>query len=149
MEKTITTHDIVRQFMKTSKLRHASAEATIGSLGCHQAQHRILIALEMSDSLPISQRTLAEKLDITPAAVTVALKKMEKVGFITRTQSDSDNRVNNIDLTDKGRKLLADAKARFDGIDDVMLRGLSDKEKESLIKILTKMQSNLQSLCSD
>lgn len=149
MEEKITAHDVVKQFMRTSKLRHASAEATIGSLGCHQSQHRILVALEMSDHLPISQRELANKLDITPAAVTVALKKMEKIGYISRVQSEDDSRVNNIDLTNMGRKLLAESKARFDGIDDVMLRGISDKEKASLIKILGKMQNNLQQLCSD
>lgn len=148
MKEPIPNHDVVRQFMKTTKLHRAAAEATIGSLGCHQSQHRILVALEKSERMPISQRELSEKLDITPAAVTVTLKKMEKAGLVERISSDDDSRVKNIFITEKGNELLKTAKLHFDEIDDVMLDGISESEKATLIALFRRMQENLKSICT-
>lgn len=146
MKDAITNHDVVRQFMKTLRLHRSAAEATIGSMGCHQSQHRILVTLENAGT-PLSQRELAERLEISPAAVTVTLKKMEKIGLITRVSFEHDGRVKYIYVSDSGNNLLREGKLRFDEIDDVMLKGVTESEKAELISVLQKMQENLKSIC--
>lgn len=51
----------------------------------------------------LSQKELAEKLHITSASVSIALKVMEHDGFIERQQNAADKRVTNLYLTEKGR----------------------------------------------
>ena len=121
------------------KLIESSVSATIG---LHRTQHIILMHLFAKDSLP-SQKELAEHLNITPAAVTGSLKKLEAGGYIERTIGN-DNRYNEIKITDLGKKAVEDSRDLFSRIDKNIFENFDENEIENLILYLEKIQNNIK-----
>ena len=132
----------VEMMIKVNKLHRAMIDMQAKEIGIHRTQHRMLIHLDKDGMLP-SQRELAAKLDITPAAVTVALKKLENDGYIERTLGQ-DTRYNEIKITEKGRELLDKTHELFLRVDSAMLEGFSAEELDSYIAYLERMQKNIQ-----
>lgn len=75
--------------------------------GVYRSQHRILMMLGAHPDF--TQTMLAEKLEVSPAAVAVSLKKLEKSGHISRACDELDNRMNRVVITEKGKKPLRSA----------------------------------------
>ena len=90
----------------------------------------------------MSRTELAEKLEISPAAVAVSLKKLEKTGYISRQCDSRDNRVNQIVITEKGQDMIRRSVEYFREIDENMLKGFSEQEIQELNGLLTRMQQN-------
>jgi DNA-binding MarR family transcriptional regulator len=53
----------------------------------------------------ISVKTLGEKLDLDSGTLSPLLKRLEKIGYITRSRSVNDERHVNISLTEQGKTL--------------------------------------------
>jgi DNA-binding MarR family transcriptional regulator len=67
----------------TRHLQKSLFESKVKTTGLYGTQHRILMHLACRYMLP-SQKELADHLQITPAAVTGALKKLEADGYIEK-----------------------------------------------------------------
>ena len=109
----------------------------------HRGQGRVLAALKMQPE--ISQKALSYLLDIRPQSLGELLAKLEKGGFITRTQSDTDNRVMNIHLTDEG--IAAAENGEEDEPD--MFGDLSAEEHEVLSGYLDRVIAGLEQKIGD
>ena len=101
--------------------------------------------LACHSSLP-SQKELAEHLNVTPAAVTGALKKMEQDGYVERTLGQ-DNRYNELRITEKGRALVSESCKLFGEVDAAMFEGFTDGELDTYISCLEKLQTNMRKQC--
>lgn len=135
----------INMMIKTDHMHRAMIESKVSSLGIHRTQHRILMHLARHDKLP-SQKELAEHLDVTPAAISGALKKIENDGYVERTLGH-DNRYNELRITEKGRELVKLSKSLFCQVDSSMFEGFSDEELECYITCLEKLQANLRKQC--
>lgn len=135
----------IDMMIKTDHMHKALIDSRVGTLGIHRTQHRILMHLARHDKLP-SQKELAEHLDVTPAAVTGALKRIEKDGYIERTLGH-DNRYNELRITEKGRELVKKTRRLFCEADASMFDGFTDKELETYISCLEKLQANIRKQC--
>lgn len=113
--------------------------------GLQPGQHHVLMAIHRltQDGQPFSQKDIARRLNITPAAVTVTLKKMEKKGMVEKTVNDKDNRYNQISLTEKGRQIVADSEKTFRYINRQTFQGFTDEELSTLDGYLRRIQQNL------
>ena len=128
--------------IRTNHMNKALIDSRVRTLGIHRTQHRILMHLARHERLP-SQKELAEHLDITPAAVTCALKKIENDGYIERTLGH-DNRYNELRITEKGRALVTQTKELFCEADSAMFEDFSDEELEIYIRCMEKLQANIR-----
>lgn len=128
--------------IRTDHMHKSLIDSRVREIGIHRTQHRILMHLARRDKLP-SQKELAEHLDITPAAVTGALKKIESDGYIERTLGH-DTRYNEIKITEKGRELVALTRELFSATDKSMFDGFSDQELDTYIACLGKLQANIR-----
>ena len=132
----------IEMMIKTDHMHKALIDSRVHTLGIHRTQHRILMHLARHDKLP-SQKELAEHLDVTPAAVTVALKKIEKDGYVERTLGH-DNRYNELRITEKGRELVKKTRRVFCEADASMFEGFTEDELETYISCLEKLQANIR-----
>lgn len=132
----------VEMMIRTDHMHRALIDSRVHEIGVHRTQHRILMHLARHEHLP-SQKELAEHLDITPAAVTGALKKMERDGYIERTLGQ-DNRFNEIRITEKGRDLVKLTRRLFSEADMSVFEGFSEEELSSYLRFLEKMQENMR-----
>lgn len=135
----------INMMIKTDHMHRALIDSRVGVLGIHRTQHRILMHLARHDSLP-SQKELAKHLDVTPAAVTGALKKIEQDGYVEVTLGH-DNRYNELRITEKGRALVDHTRMLFSEADSSMFEGFSDDELDLYISFLEKLQINMKKQC--
>ena len=132
----------VDMMIRTDHMHRAMIESCAKKIGIHRTQHRILMHLARHECLP-SQKDLAEHLDVTPAAVTGALKKIEQDGYIERTIG-KDNRYNEIRITEKGRAVVKQTRLLFSEADISMFDGFSEQELATYISCLEKLQENIK-----
>ena len=137
----------VDMMIRTDHMHRAMIESCAKEIGIHRTQHRILMHLARHGYLS-SQKDLAEHLDITPAAVTGALKKIEQDGYIERTLG-KDNRYNEIRITEKGRAVVKRTRLLFSEADISMFDGFSEQELSIYISFLEKLQENMKRHAGD
>lgn len=133
----------VKYMMLADRLHRSAVESAINELGIHRSQHMILMYLSCCGRT-VSQTDIANALEISPAAVAVTLKKLEKSGLITRSPRENDARTNTIELTGEAKKLVARSGEIFGEVDTAMCAGISEEELDSLIGCMKKMIGNLR-----
>ena len=104
-------------------------------------QWRFLRQLWREDG--ITQRELSERVGMREPTTVVALKGLEKAGFITRTKTAEDRRKTFIYLTPHAKKLeliLAPLNAE---VHKVATRGMTDEEVETLRLLMRRVVENL------
>lgn len=74
---------------------------TAQELGITTLQLKMLITL-YANKEPVSIGNLGKAIGITGGNISNICKKLEKQGFVTRVRSEEDERVVNVELTDKG-----------------------------------------------
>ena len=111
-------------------------------IGIFPAQHRLL--MELANNREISQKELSRILHVSPATVTVCIKKLVKDGYIKKENLEDDNRYNVLAITEKGKNIIEKSALIFDAIDEKMFRDFSDEEIKQLINLLTRMHNNLE-----
>ena len=140
-----TLDKAIRLFICTERLHRCVFDRKAVRFGLHRSQHRMLMLLYRKDKA-VSQKTLAKELEISPAAVAVALSKLEELELITRTSSAEDSRVKEIRVSDKGCALAEQSRKVFMEIDKAMFDGIDEQTLESFIYCFEKMQDNLKSM---
>lgn len=138
-----------RHMFHVTRMHHTLAERRVGELGIHRAQHMLLMHLARADA-PLSQRALAEHMEISTAAVAVALKKLEASGYIHRASCRHDTRANDTHITEQGLRIVSESRKAFDEIDTLMFEGISPDELALCLSVMQKMEENLRrATCSE
>ncbi|MCM1126457.1 MAG: MarR family transcriptional regulator [Lachnospiraceae bacterium] len=133
-------HQVVNLFIRSDQVIRSSIECGVKDTGLHRSQHRILMILGKHPDC--SQTMLARKLEVSPAAVAVALKKLEKSGYIERQSVESDNRMNHVVVTPKGMEAIRVSCAYFQEVENVLLDGFSEEDLDILERFLKKVIQN-------
>ncbi len=132
----------VDMMIRTDRMHKCLIDSRVRAIGIHRTQHKILMHLARKGTLP-SQKELADHLDITPAAVTGALKKIESDGYIER-KLGKDTRYNEIKITERGRALVEYTREIFSATDRSLFEGFTEEELDTYVMFLEKMQSNMK-----
>lgn len=136
--------DSAKAMIRVNQLHKKAFDREVSKTGLHRTRHYILMRLAREGKLP-SQKELATHLGITPAAVTLALSKLEKDGLITRCAAE-DTRYNEISITDAGMNIVTKSRDSFGKIDTMMFEGITEEEMSVFDACLKKMQDNLNIL---
>ena len=139
--------EIIHKFIQTNRLHRRIIGRYADRIEMNCSAHRMLLFISRDEGLP-SQRELAERLKISPAAVANTLKKLETDGYVERSKARDgcDCRANEITLTDKGSLAVTDSEKYFRYVDSAALKNFSPDELDELCRLLDKMQSNLHSI---
>ncbi|EOS77079.1 MAG: MarR family transcriptional regulator [Lachnospiraceae bacterium] len=133
-------HQIVNLFRQSDQAMKRVIGKKVEDTGIYRSQHRLLMILGKNPDC--SQTAIANKLEISPAAVAVSLKKLEKAGYITRSCDAEDNRMNHVVITDKGKKAIDQSILYFQEIEDAMFEGFSQEELETYAAFLGRVIQN-------
>lgn len=120
-------------------------EAFVDRMGISRSQHRLLMYLYQTDCAP-SQTELARAFEQSTAAIAVALKRLEKGGYIRQDAAINDSRYNEIALTDKGLDLVQETNRTFAAADLAVFSVLTDEELQLYCACAEKMQVVLQGM---
>lgn len=110
--------------------------------GISHSQHLLLMVLAHANFR--SQKEIATRLNISPAAVTMSLKKLESEGYITKNTNPKDTRFNFVTLTEKGEGVVSFSRQLFADIDHELFEGFNEEELSVLNGYLTRILDNLK-----
>ena len=133
-------HKLVNLIRLSDRSVKRSIEKRVEGTGVYRSQHRLLMNLGRNPEC--SQTELAEKLEISPAAVAVSLKKLEKAGYIIRQSKESDNRINHIAVTQKGRETIDVSICYFKELELALFQDFTEEEMKTLETLLGKVIDN-------
>ena len=103
------------------------------------------IGEQQRKGITLNQKGIEEKFQNSGASVSSLLKGLERKGFIKRKRSAGDDRVKEITLTVKGRELIEVMNSFFSEAEDRIVQGMTDEQKETLLKLLQIVNKNLES----
>jgi DNA-binding MarR family transcriptional regulator len=138
----IAYQDLGRLLVNVCRLHRTRTDQSMDRIGLFSGQAILLAILSQHDGMTHSE--IAEKLEISPAAATKVIKRMEQAGYVQRQPDRSDERVSRVYLRDKGHKVCAEIGQAFGMLDRTMFDGLTGPDLELFRELLTRMQANLQ-----
>jgi len=99
---------------------------------------------EKSAQGDVYQKDIEKRFNIRRSTATVALQNMEQKGLLVREAVEGDGRLKRIVLTPKARHMDEEIHQMIDVFHADMEKGISPKEKEEFLRILTIVQNNLE-----
>lgn len=126
---------VMHRVMKRAKSKYEEFDL-------NRSQASILFTLHQRSSM--SQKDLAESLNMTPPSITSAIRKMEKDGYISRKQDESDQRVMRLALTEKGESCIQNVKKVAEEMRELIFRGMSPEEIILFRRLLIQINDNLE-----
>ncbi len=132
-------HSYEQFFSKTHTYWHKRYRDYIGT-------NRVHALVELERTPLLNQKELAERLCITPGAVTAMTDDLEKRGLIKKAYSPTDKRTIELKITSEGRGVLEETLAVAKVYVEEICHVLSSEEKEVLFAINNKLCAHLDGL---
>lgn len=133
---------VISKMLKICRIHRGLIESRVGQMDIPITAHRALMYIARKERIE-SQKELAGHLEITPAAVTGVLQRLETDGYIER-KLGCDNRFNEIIITDKGRQTVELSRDLFRELDAEISDGFSDGELELFLSFLDRIKENAE-----
>lgn len=135
---------------KLHQAHRSAVQAELNAAGLQEVGHPLLLCIlrnggDRCDHGQVqAQRELARILDISPAAVAMSLKSLEKNGYIHREPEPDDARRNRVQLTAKGQQAVDDCFACLQRVSRRMYAGFSTQEQTQLHSYYLRALDNLR-----
>ncbi len=136
--ENMTIHMLIGHISRISK---DEANKKSDALGVPQGFRNILIHLASSDG--ITQLELSKSTRLKPPTVSVALRKMEEAGLVSRLTDEEDMRKSLVSLTPKGREIVKEIMQVFCDHDRIITDSLDEGEANTLRELLLKVYFGL------
>jgi len=133
--------------MNIARLLAIRTDRAMEKFGLYRGQGYLLKILSEQDGLTHSE--VARALEISPAAATKVIKRLEELNYLQRRPDPSDERISRVFLRDEGRAVIRQIREVFHQNNLCLYHGLSAEEKAVLAGLLNKVRENLQKPDSD
>ncbi len=124
-----------------ARLSRTALAARLLAHGFYAGQDQVMIALDREDGQTPGQ--LATRLGVRPPTVTKTINRLQSQGYVEKRASDTDARQANVYLTDEGRGAIKAIEKAVRKTEKQALKGLDKKEQKTLLKLLGRIESNL------
>lgn len=124
----------VTTITRAQQILAGRVEEALAPLGLTFARFEILRLLGFSRTGRLPMGKISDRLQVHPASVTSAVKRLEREGLLERVTDRDDNRVVLAVLLPKGRELLGPATAAVNRVFETI--GLPDHQLEALVSLL-------------
>ncbi len=135
---------VVHNLLTVARMHRKNVENAFADKVPCGSQHRLLMdiakMLGPKRQVILSQTEIAKRMEVTPATVASALKKLEKGGYIRRMINQEDNRYNRVEITQKGEQVIEESIQIFNELDQQMLGGLTEEELNVLNRYLLRIK---------
>lgn len=126
-----------------AQLAKAGMDARVSQYDVTPAQTHVLLYLHHHGG-QAPQCELTGHLRVKPSTANGVLDRMEEKGLVRRSVSGSDARRRLITLTEKGAEQQTRFRQCFLETEEVMVRGFTPSERETLLALLDRVIQNLK-----
>lgn len=134
-------HDLLFLLNDVGRLLRTEADRRAKLHGMTRAQWGILLWLEREPGL--SQRELAEILEVEPITVARLIDRLERNAMVQRRADETDRRIWRLHLTDAAHPLLVEIHEYRATLAASLTADLSKPEETALIDVLTRLKQQL------
>ncbi len=138
--RTDLGHELTRAVMTTADTFLREGQRLFRPHGITAAQYNVLSALAAAGE-GISQRELGDLLVVDRSNVTGLVDRMEKAGWVRRSDDPSDRRVYRVMLTPSGRRLWEKISPAYEAVVLQVVDGLTDKQANATLSGLKQLQT--------
>ena len=110
------------------------------------AQVRTLFHIASHEGL--TQKQIGEHLNLDKSSITSQLQILERNGYIIRTTSKLDARMQVIDITDKTREIMKPIRKVLSSWTETLLDGFNETERTNIFNYLGRMRANAKNKLS-
>lgn len=110
--------------------------------GLYHGQGSLLLLILQNEG--VSQRDLAEQLDVRPSSMTEMLSRLEQSDLIKKKQDEKDQRIMRISLTEKGREAAQKIEESKDSFIESFFIGLTEEDQQQLLVLTQKLCKKLE-----
>lgn len=127
-----------------SRMRRTLFDQAMKPLGITRSQWWVLSQLSRHARAGMLQTELARDLDVGKVTVGGLIDRLQASGYVVRVPDETDRRAKRIQITDRGREVLRQMVAVGQGLNRIILNGLSAAEIETAERALEAMKNNIR-----
>jgi DNA-binding MarR family transcriptional regulator len=135
--------EVVGRLKRAQALLNVAIEPLFDGASVTSAELEVMLKLWTAEQ-PTIARQLARQVGRSPAALSKALAKLERRGYITRQANPADRRAALVRLTDEGEKIVDTLFPRQLAIEAKLLRGMAPEQRAQIIEGLTQLVEVLE-----
>lgn len=133
--------EVLRHVNRISLLHRLRVQQLLADTGVWGSQIPILLHVERNPGC--TQTDIAEHLGVSSPSIATSIKRLQKAGMLEKRADETDMRCNHIELTERGRSIVARGRACYDQVVERMLRGFTGSEVDALAGLLARLEENL------
>ena len=141
MEKDIRL-EYEMEFTRVIRMYYGRMQAQLAEVGLYRGQPPILGLLYQHDGM--SQKEMAGALNLSPATMTVTLKRMEKAGLVRREMDEHDQRILRVHLSEQGRQMWLKSTEQIRAVTGELMEGFSTEERQQMHEYLCRIAKNME-----
>ncbi|MGN1250704.1 MAG: MarR family winged helix-turn-helix transcriptional regulator [Candidatus Spyradocola sp.] len=141
MEKDIRL-EYEMEFTRVIRMYYGRMQAQLAEVGLYRGQPPILGLLYQHDGM--SQKEMARALNLSPATMTVTLKRMEKAGLVHREMDEHDQRILRVHLSEQGRQMWLNSTEQIRAVTEELMEGFSPEERQQMHDYLLRIAKNME-----
>lgn len=130
------------RFGRLIRMYYSRIQSQLAEVGLYRGQPPILMLLYKNDGM--SQKEMVRALNLSPATMTVTLKRMEKAGLVLREMDEHDQRILRVHLSEKGREMCETGESRIGVVTAELLEGFTLEEQQQLNEYLGRIARNME-----
>ena len=130
------------RFGRLIRMYYSRIQSQLAEVGLYRGQPPILMLLYKNDGM--SQKEMARALNLSPATMTVTLKRREKAGLVLREMDEHDQRILRVHLSEKGREMCETGESRIGVVTAELLEGFTLEEQQQLNEYLGRIARNME-----
>jgi DNA-binding MarR family transcriptional regulator len=131
---------------RTMKMVDYHMLETFQKAGLDLTKEQMVILKKLHYQDGLNQNELAFLTYRDKSSLARLLFKMEDKGYIIRKQNIEDKRINEVFLTEVGRKVYEKTRPVIKDLIMLMEAGIAEEEKQQIINTLKKVQKNFESI---
>lgn len=148
LERIAAGEELGRSFKRTmAALRRMRGRETHQPGELSDAQYGVLFCLRDAEALAAGEVALAA--DLSPASTTEMLEGLERAGLVRRFRSERDRRVVHSSLTERGRELVEERRARHEPRFRAALARFSPQELRTAAAVLDGLRGMFDELAEE
>ncbi|MBN1535827.1 MAG: MarR family transcriptional regulator [Anaerolineales bacterium] len=130
-----------RLLSNVCRIHATKADLFLDQLGIYRGQAFLLKTLSIQDGLTHSE--IAEILEISPAAATKVIKRLEQYNYIVRKSDPKDERVSRVYIQKAGVAIINHIDHCFQQLNQTMFEGFSKDDLIKFQELLSLIRTNL------
>jgi DNA-binding MarR family transcriptional regulator len=128
--------EVADAFRRNGQGQDAMDSAAAAFFGIHRTDLSLLDALQLGGRMPAGE--LARRAGLSPAAVTAAVDRLERAGYVVRVRDEEDRRRVLVDVTEKMLGTAGEVYGPLAARSAELLEGLTDDQLRAMIGVLER-----------